>query len=202
MERLSTLVIVAALFALPLAAQEKDPADQIKSKDVDLRLRAVSRINDRGHDKAAALLTRACKDADWEVVWRAVTALEKHGDAKSLKTLTELAVKGPLLTIRRQAARSAARIDAAAATAALAKKLKGKTAENAALALAEVGYPDGWKRLTKLLSSEEAGLRRAAILALASTGDERIIGTAGVEADNCYQFLVHFHVRIPCTGDG
>ncbi len=163
----------AFLLVTTAFAQEKDPADQLKMKDVSERLNAVSRIIDQGHPKQAALLKKACSDNDWEVVEKATIGLAKRGDDKSLKTLAKLAVSGPLATIRVAAATSLRALDKEAAIKLLVKKLKGKTIAHAAEALVSVGYPAGWKRFKKLTKSEFPLLRQGGIRGLAATGDPR-----------------------------
>ncbi len=174
MKHVATLFLgLLTLGAPKLSGQEPDPAAMIRSKDVAERLHAVSRIVSKGHPKAAELLTRACKDRDWEVVERAAAGLAKYGDDGSMKVLVALAVEGPLATIREAAARSLAAIDADAARKRLVRFIKGRAGARAARALAVVGFPGGRKSLGKLLKSDATEDRQAAVLALATTGDER-----------------------------
>lgn len=156
-------------------AQEADPADQLASRDIAVRLRGVSRIADRGHEDAAKILADACGDKDWEVVERATAALAKHGDDKALKPLVRLALDSPLASIRRNAATALAAINPEEARKRLTKGLRGKRTERALTALGFVGFPNGGKTLRKQLKAKEAPIRRAAIGALATPGDDAAV---------------------------
>ncbi len=178
MKRSILVLVVANVLTLPgVFAQEKDPAVQIKMKNVSERLDAVSRIVDRGHAKAPVLLRRACGDDDWEVVERAAQGLAKRGNDKCIKTLAKLAVSGPLATIRLAAATSLRELNREEAVKLLLKKLKGKSTARAAEALVVVGYPKGWKRFKKLLKSKSALERQSGIRGLAATSDPRAPAT-------------------------
>ena len=164
-------LLVLTLLVGPVLAQD-DPAKALKSKVFDERLAAVEAIAQAGGEEAEALLLRALKDDDWEIVERAATALGEHGTPKkSLKTLVSLAHEGPVRRVRTAAAEALARIDAEAAFEELLKKSAGKTGVGACGAVAIVaraveGEHKRSAALWKALKSKESVLREAAARAL------------------------------------
>ncbi|HEX5135944.1 MAG TPA: HEAT repeat domain-containing protein [Planctomycetota bacterium] len=168
MRRLLVLLVATAL------AAEEAPGTLLQSKDVGERLAAVKTILEKGDPEAPALLEKATKDRDWEVVHRAVEALGVRGTPASIDLLVDLAVSGPTRSIRLAAARSAKQLQGQDAAAALLRKMKGDDAVRAAEALAVVADPVAAKDLERLAKRKGKGAeaeRRAAITALAALGD-------------------------------
>jgi HEAT repeat protein len=170
--------IAVLLLAAALAADEAAGPPGLDSKDVLERVAAVQALAEKGAPDAEALLARAVKDRDYEVVHRAVEALGARGTAASLDLLTDLAVSGPTRSIRLSAALSAKRISAVAAGAALLKRLKGDEAVAAAEALGIVADPAAGKdleRLAKKKGKDTGPLRRACVDAIGALGDPKRI---------------------------
>jgi HEAT repeat protein len=170
--------LLGLLLAASLAAQEgpgdAGVAEQIQSKDVLERLKAVEAIREKGAPDAAALLEKATKDRDWEVVHRAVEALGTRGTPDSVGLLVDLAVGGPTRAIRHAAALSAKELHPPTAVGALLKRLKGDEAVPAAEALAVLADPSSAKDLEKLAKKRGKGTdegRLAAVEALGALGD-------------------------------
>ena len=167
------VLLVATL--LPSAVEGGDPAKDLKSKDVTVRLAAVGLLQTEGGTSAEALLVDALGDTDWEVVERAAEALATRGTAESVKELAGLAMKGPVRRIRRRAAQSVAALDAEGAAKLLSKDTNGDAALRATEALAtlaqvtgEMAGPTLRKAIEKGLKAKEASVRAAAAAGLAA----------------------------------
>jgi HEAT repeat protein len=132
--RLRRVVIGLALL-LPAVVGAGEPAKDLRSRDVKVRLDAVQRISRERPPDGEKLLLDALRDRDWEVVERAAEALEGQGDRDSLGPLLKLAVAGPVRRVRLAAARSLLAIDAGVAGEAVLKRIAGPTAEAACEAL-------------------------------------------------------------------
>lgn len=101
------LAVVAAAASFGFAGE---PAKDLKSPDVSLRLAAVESLRTGSDGDAVALLTDALGDSDWEVVERAAVALGEKGSDAAAKGLVKLAQDAPARRIRLAAARSIAQL--------------------------------------------------------------------------------------------
>lgn len=169
-----------ALCALLLSGlQAGDPVKDLGSSDPELRLASVKALAVGGHPDAEKLLLKALKDDDWEVLQIAAEALGKIEARKAFDPLVDLALEGPVRGVRRVAAESLARLDAAGAYQKLAHKLSGDLAVPACEALGSLASAlDGkaaLKPLEKVLEGKEAGARGAAArtLVLLAGGERR-----------------------------
>jgi HEAT repeat protein len=160
----------AALLLLAAAAHAQEPAELLQSKEVEKRVQGISAIVEKGSPDGEAMLLKALKDRDWEVVHRAVEALGVRGTKAALDEVLTFAVDGPTRAIRLAAAASAKRLDAAAAGAALAKRLKGNDSVPAAEALAIVADPEAAKELERLAKKKGKDVGRERIAALDALG--------------------------------
>jgi HEAT repeat protein len=163
--------VTAVLFLLLLA----DADALLASRDVESRLAGIEQIRKEGHPEAEALLQKAVKDRDWEVIHKAVEALATRGSRKSTGLLLGVAVKGPIRKVRRAAAAALQRIDPEAAAASLAKKLKGETVIRAAEALEVIAHPSAGPALEKAVKKPDSAARGHALLALGALRDEKRI---------------------------
>jgi HEAT repeat protein len=176
-----TAVVALALLAALSAGFVRggdDVAAQLRSAKVDERIAAVDKLEKNGAKDAESLLKGALKDADWEVVERAATALGERGTAASTEALGKVALEGPVRRLRIAAARALAKLDPAAAVATFAKATKpGGSQVRAADALAAAADSCGEAAggpLTALLASEDAPTRAAAAAGLhAFAAEER-----------------------------
>ena len=174
--RLGTLALVlAAATALPFAAEGADPAKDLKSKDVAVRLAAVEALRTEGGADAEALLTHALDDADWEVIEKAAEALATRGGPAAVKPLASVAMTGAVRRIRRAAAHSVAVLDSEAGAKHWAKDLNGDAALRAIEALATAAQTVGdkagdtlRKSIEKALKSKEGLVRAAATTGLSA----------------------------------
>lgn len=176
-QRIATSVwtIAAIVILTATTSAQDDPAKLIVRKDVKDRLNAIAIISSRGHEKAEALLQKAAKDRDWQVVESAVEALAVRGSDDSTKQLLSLAVGHPLRRVRLAAARTLRVLDPDEAAERLIKKLRGEGLLRVAESLAEVGGEQSEKEFVKLLASSDAAVRRAAV-----TGLETLAGESAV----------------------
>jgi len=169
MRHLLGLLVVATV-----AADDAPGPGDLQSKDVQERLLAVKTITEKEGPDSAALLEKATRDRDWEVVQRAVEGLGIRGSPDSVDLLVDLAINGPTRTIRLAAAASAKRVHGPSATAGLLKHLKGDEAVRAAEALAVVADPTAAKELERLAKKKGKGAeldRLAGIEALGALRD-------------------------------
>lgn len=154
-----------------------DPAKDLRSKDVQLRLQAISTLAEGGEDKdASKLLVASLKDDDWEVVEAAIHGLGQIGGKGADKKLLSLAIDAPLLRHRRAAAQALAHAYGSEAWVQLEKKLSGKTAgaaAEAAVAFSALAGQIELDRLEKMLRSDEPEELRAASAALAVLDGDR-----------------------------
>jgi HEAT repeat protein len=166
--------IVLALLLCPLVLDAEDPKKALKSKDVQVRLKAVEALREQGGPKAEELLLGALSDRDWEVVERAVVALGERGGEASVKPLVKAAVTGPVRRIRFAAARALRVLDPETAATDLTKRVVGEWAEAAAEALAVLAKTHESEELRKGLlrglASEEPLVRVAAARGVARLG--------------------------------
>ena len=167
--------MTAVLFLLLLA----DADALLASRDVESRLAGIEQIVKEGHPEAEALLQKALKDHDWEVLHRAVDALAVRGTGNSTGLLLGIAIKGPTRKIRRAAALALNRIDPQAAALSLAKKLKGETVIRAAEALEVLAEPSAGQALERVVKKPDSVARVHALLALGALGDEQRIPFLG-----------------------
>jgi len=130
--------VALAAFALAGLALAQDPLKDIKAKEPEKRVAAVEALEASGGEGAEKALISALLDKDWEVVERAASALGKVGTKAAVPQLVKTALDAPAMRMRRAAALSLAKIDAARATDDLAKQTAGKNASNAWAALAIV----------------------------------------------------------------
>lgn len=151
----------------------------LSSKDVRDRLAGIEQIREKGHPEAEALLQKALRDRDWEVLHRAVDALATRGSKDSTRLLIDVAVSGPIRKVRRAAAVALRRIDPQAAAAALARKLKGDTVIQAAEALELVADPAAADALEKVVKRPDSPARAHALLALGALREEQRIRFLG-----------------------
>lgn len=100
------LLLALACGAAPAVAG--DPAADLKSADVLVRLAAVESLR-TGPGDAEALLLQALGDPDWEVVEKAAAALGEKGGTESAKALAKLAADAPARRVRVLAARALAK---------------------------------------------------------------------------------------------
>src|SRR5262249_10986290 len=113
------LACALALCLLPAAGD--DAAVQLRSAKVDERLAGVESLRKNGAKDAEALLKRALKDADGEVVEKAAAALAERGTPACAEALGRIALDGPARRLRIAAARAMAKLDPAAAATAFAR---------------------------------------------------------------------------------
>ncbi|MHC4953468.1 MAG: HEAT repeat domain-containing protein [Planctomycetota bacterium] len=157
-------MLAALSIVLLLAAP--DPAELLGSKDVKQRLQAVASLSEKGGDGAEALLIKALRDSDWEVVHHAAIALGKRGGETAVKPLAELAVEGPTRRIRLSAAESLKAVDPTNGAKLVARRLKGDTLFAASQALAVLGDTTGARQVERMLKNRDAEKRVAAVRAL------------------------------------
>lgn len=164
---LGPLFVALAVLA---AGASADPAEDLKSKDVKVRLAAVDALAESADAASAELLVDALKDKDWEVIEHAVAALAGKSGIE-VKPLLSLTLKGPNRRIRLAAARSLDRLDRERAI----EKLKGSLGSEeygvrAAEALVEIsrGADPAATRdaITKALKSQNPLVRAAGALGL------------------------------------
>jgi HEAT repeat protein len=155
--------LLLLLSSLLLAGE--DPSALLAGKTVEERLRGVELCGDE------ALLRGALGDREWEVVLRAAEALGGRGTAASVEDLVSRALDGPTRGIRRAAAEAAAKLDAGAAAARLAKRVAKDSSPALLEALALVPSPEAAPRLEKLLPSQDRETRRLALAALGALRD-------------------------------
>lgn len=191
------LLLGAALVLALFAAQQDDPAKNLKAKEVSLRLSAIDRLAQEKSAKNEKALVSVLKDADWEVVDKAADALGKAGSTESIPELVELALNGPIARVRATAALSLAAIDALKASEALAKKVTGKDPTRALEALAtlcsarEAKYElKGLERQVE--SAKEDVARAAAARALAAT---QLSG----DGDELVKLATSTHAEVACA---
>ncbi|MDA1260700.1 MAG: HEAT repeat domain-containing protein [Planctomycetota bacterium] len=102
------------LFLVALCSQDpavgSDPLKDIKNKDPETRLAAVTALEARAVEdpKAAKALLAALKDHDWEVVEAVVAALGRVKPEDAARELADLAAEAPLRRLRAVAARALA----------------------------------------------------------------------------------------------
>jgi len=121
-------------------------------------------------------LLKATRDADWEVVHKAVDELGVRGTEASLDALCELAVNGPIRRIRRAAAQAVAHLGSEAGAASIAKRLRGETTAKAAEALEVIAHPSTAKALERVAKLKEGEGRVQAVRALGALGEAGRIG--------------------------
>lgn len=156
------------------------PAKDLKSKDFEVRKAAVLELTETPTDDSGKLLTKALKDEDWEIVELAAIGLGKLGEsagAGATKGLVKLALEGPLVRIRREAAIALREIDADEAIEQLSKKLSGKQAQTASEAIFSLGAPGEERKSPKSLQKavkkgKVYSTRRPAAMALLIVGAE------------------------------
>ena len=175
LHRVSVVLLLVAVTALPPAAEGADPAKDLRSKDVAVRLLAVDALKKDGGEQAEAMLLRALDDSDWEVTERAAEALATRGGPDAVKPLSNLALTGPVNRIRQVAARSVAAIDSEAAAKRWVGNLNGDAALHAIEALAAAAQVVGEKSGETLRKGIERALR-------AKEGPIRAVATTGLAA--------------------
>ncbi|MCE9636234.1 MAG: HEAT repeat domain-containing protein [Planctomycetes bacterium] len=138
--RRAVLLLVASLLLFATGpASAGDPALDLKSDDVQVRVAAVESLRTGDAPDAEALLLIATKDRDWEVVEKAVVALGDKGGAACVKPLVQIALEAPAHRIRKAAARALARnVQHDVAVDALLSRTGGELAHDAFEALAEM----------------------------------------------------------------
>jgi HEAT repeat protein len=169
----------AALALLSGLALAQDPLKDIKAKEPEKRVAAIAALEASGGEGAEKALVSALLDKDWEVVERAAVALGKVGSKTAIPQLVKTALDAPAMRLRRAAAISLLRIDAARATEDLAKQTAGKNALNAWSALAIVAAQGAGaesegvaKNLKKSQKSKELDERLAAAGAIGAASLE------------------------------
>ena len=103
----------AAVVALALAAGSAvagDPAVDMKSPDVAVRLAAIESIRTGPVANAEALLVGALADTDWEVIEKAAEAIGQKGADGAAKAVVKIAMEHPARRVRVTAARALARL--------------------------------------------------------------------------------------------
>lgn len=175
------ILLVTALCFGFVQTEIEDPVAAYKSKDPEERLAAIRALIGATGEIAELernkLLVRALKDDDWEVAEEAARALGRSGYAKAFDPLVELALKGPVRSLRRTAAFAVGGIDAEEAYAAFAKKATGRNARIAAQAMAElfgqIDEPPSVSALEKGLKRKEPEARAAAAWSLMLFSEDR-----------------------------
>lgn len=167
---------VLLLLALTVPAMAATPKKNLKSKDVQVRLKAVASIRAAPGEDAEELLLGALKDRDWEVVEDAAVALGEIGGEESVKPLLIQALAGPVRRIRFAAIDSLLEIDPDQAAARIAGRVGGKTALVALEALHRMGKRVGRDDLETSISrglAEKQAVVRAAAASLVGAFDGR-----------------------------
>jgi HEAT repeat protein len=163
------LSVSTLLLAAMAAAQGPDPATQLRAKEIDKRLAAIDAVAASGKKDADLTLQPLLRDPDWEVQEHAAKALGRMQSKSSMGQLTDMAVDGDIVRIRRAAALAAAAIDPADAANRIVKKMKPKApvASLEALALVLRGQPAfaDADKLKKLVKDPTALVREAAAAA-------------------------------------
>jgi len=164
-----------ALVALAGLSFAQDPLKDIKAKEPEKRVAAIAALAEGAVEGAEKALISALLDKDWEVVECAASALGKIGTKAALPQLVKTALDAPAMRVRRAAALSLAKLDAARATDELAKQTSGKNAPNAWAALAIVASQGSGaesdtvaKNLKKSQKAKEEPERLAAAYAIAA----------------------------------
>jgi HEAT repeat protein len=167
------ITVVLAFAAAGMRAQapaKLDLAADLKSRSIEVRLKAIDQVATSGRPDAEALLAALLDDKDWEVQERTAAALGRMQAKTAIKGLVDVAIEGDVARVREAAAAALGAIDAAAASAAILKKARGKTQVQAQEALALVnrrqpGLPDAEKALKKLLRDPSGPMRESAAAA-------------------------------------
>ncbi|MFN9705952.1 MAG: HEAT repeat domain-containing protein [Planctomycetota bacterium] len=163
------LLVSTLLLAAVAGAQSPDPATQLRAKEIDKRLAAIDAVAASGKKDADLTLQPLLRDPDWEVQEHVATALGRMQSKTSMGQLTDLAVDGDIVRIRRAAALASAAIDPADAANRIVKKMKPKApvASLEALALVLRGQPAfaDADKLKKLVKEPTALVREAAAVA-------------------------------------
>jgi HEAT repeat protein len=170
--------MLGSVLLLVIVLPQKGPADDLKSKDAAVRVQALIELREHPTENAEKLFSGALRDSDWEVLQRAAEGLGTLGAQHELDDLVGLALVGPVRPVRRAAAEALARIDAARAFDALAKRLEGELAPRAweaILALAPaVDGKVSLDFLERAAKSKDPGTRwLAAKATVAVAGEER-----------------------------
>jgi HEAT repeat protein len=160
----SSIAVPFLLLTAFTAAQNPDPATQLRAKEIDKRLAAIDAVAASGKKDADLTLQPLLRDPDWEVQEHTAKAL-----GRLVGKLTDMSVDGDIARIRRAAALAAAEIDAADAANRIFRKLKPKTpvASQEALALVLRGQPPfaDADKLKKLVKDPNALIRESAAVA-------------------------------------
>lgn len=128
-------MIMLPLLLLVLA---QDPVKDLKSKDFDKRIAAVTALSEDKTAEKALLSVIKDKNEDWELLERAARGLANSGTAASVDPLVKLALSGPIVRVRLAAARTLAKIAPDKAAEELTGKLGSPQVHEALEALAEV----------------------------------------------------------------
>jgi HEAT repeat protein len=151
------------------AAQNPDPAAQLRAKEIDKRLAAIDAVAASGKKDAELTLQPLLRDADWEVQEHTARALGRLKSKSAMAQLTDMAVDGDIVRIRRAAALAAAEIDAADAANRIFKKTRPKSPVESyeALALVLRGQPPfaDADKLKKMVRDPNALIRESAAVA-------------------------------------
>lgn len=123
LRRLTALTLLLLLLSVPASG---GPGDDLRSKDVNVRLAAIEALVTAKSDGAEKLLLDRLGDSDWEVIERAATALGRLGGPDSVKPLAELAVEGPIRRVRSAAVDALAELDRTGGIERIAKRTTGK----------------------------------------------------------------------------
>ncbi len=172
-----TAFVLAAFAVLAVArTSPAGPADDLKSKDVDTRIAAVTTLHESGGDDVEKLLLSALKDKDWEVVELAAAALGKHGSEKSVRSLLKLAIEGPTRRVRLAAAAALSQLAPEETGKALSRKVSGKSGIKAAEALSVLATSANGSHaaegIVRGLKSADMAVKSAAARGVAALPDE------------------------------
>jgi len=182
--RLRRLAILAVLvFAVPASPLRADPARDLKSKDVSVRIAAVHALRASDAKDVEKLLLKALDDRDWEVQEEAANALADRGGEAAVKALVKTAILGPVRRVRQAAADALGVLDADAAGFDLARRAGGPTALVAIEALTRLAphlktsRKDAARAIRRGLAIDEIEVQRAAARALAvfPRGERRVV---------------------------
>ena len=117
------VLLLALVFLAP-----QDAAKDLKSKDVQKRLAAVSALGADEKGEKALLGVLKDKKEDWEVLIEAASVLAAHGSAASTDELVKLASEAPIRSLRIAAAHTLGKLAPKAGAETLLKRAVGEGA--------------------------------------------------------------------------
>lgn len=176
----AVLGLAFSLAFVSAVAAQTPPGDRtadLRAKSIETRLLAIDWLATADKKDADTLLLQQLADKDWEIQERAAESFGKRKSKAALKQLVDLAIDGDVARVRRAAALAAGAVDAAAASAEVWKRCRGKelVAAQEALAFVLRGHPGFAEvaELQKRIADAAAPVRESAAAALLEGSPER-----------------------------